>query len=73
MTDGENMVSAKNANTSSLTDNGSPLSDYTASGYLWQKRLGTTNFDQAALALDTKLSQACTGAKAKGITVITIL
>jgi hypothetical protein len=67
MTDGENMISANNR------DNGNPSSDYTSYGYLWQNRLGTTNFDQAALALDRKMTQACDGAKARGITVITIL
>ena len=73
MTDGENMISANNKNTSSQTDNGAPYSDYTAYGYLWQKRLGTNNFNQAALALDGKLTQACNAAKAQGITVMTIL
>ncbi len=67
MTDGENMIGANNR------DNSSGISDYTAYGYLWQNRLNTTNYEQAALNLDTKLTLACDGAKAQGITVITIL
>jgi len=70
MTDGENMISA-NARSST--------SDYTAYGLLWQNRLGTggnensTGFQNAAVALDNRMTQACNGAKARGITVVTIL
>jgi hypothetical protein len=66
MSDGENMISA-NANPSTA------WSDYTAYGYLHQNRLGTTSFPTAATRLDEKLTAACNGAKARGITVITIL
>jgi hypothetical protein len=67
MSDGENMLGGNN------NDNPWGISDYTAYGYLWQNRLGTTNYDQAALTLDSKMSAACSGAKARGITIITIL
>jgi Flp pilus assembly protein TadG len=66
MSDGENMISA-NANPSTS------WSDYTAYGYLNQNRLGTTSYPTSATKLDDKLTAACNGAKAKGITVITIL
>lgn len=70
MTDGENMISA-NANSST--------SDYTAYGFLWQNRLGSggnqnaAGFSNAAVALDNRMTEACNGAKARGITVVTIL
>jgi Flp pilus assembly protein TadG len=70
MTDGENMISA-NAHSST--------SDYTAYGFLWQNRLGSggnensAGFQNAAVALDNRMTQACNGAKARGITVLTIL
>ena len=66
MSDGENMISA-NANPSTS------WSDYTAYGYLNQNRLGTTNYATSATRLDEKMTAACNGAKARGITVITIL
>jgi hypothetical protein len=68
MTDGENMIGANNKT------NTSGISDYTAYGYLFQKRLGTDkDYDKAAIALDKKMQDACKGAKDAGITVMTIL
>jgi Flp pilus assembly protein TadG len=63
MTDGENDLS------SNSSFNGSP---YTTVGYLAQNRLGSTTASGGESALNTKLSQVCTNAKATGITVYTI-
>ena len=63
----------------SLVENrpaGSPyvLSDYSAYGWLWDtSRFGYRSFPHAETMLNTKMQEACTNAKAKGISIFTIL
>mgnify|MGYP001809691227 FL=1 len=66
MSDGANMISAN-----VMHDHW--MSDYTAYGYRFQGRLGANTLPEAEVALDAKMSAACTNAKAKGITIVTIL
>ncbi len=50
------------------------LSDYTAYGYLMKGRMGTSqNFGLAEQFLNDRMLTACTNAKAKGISIFTIL
>lgn len=50
------------------------LSDYTAYGYLMKGRMGTSqNFGVAEQFLNDRMLTACTNAKAKGISIFTIL
>lgn len=65
MTDGQNANAVANNNNQSY---------YSGIGYIWQNRIGTTsnNATTRRNTLDSKLSQACTNAKAAGITIYTV-
>lgn len=64
MTDGANTIPTS----SSLAG-----SDYTAYGYLYESRLGSTNATTAVNNMNTQLATLCTNVKATGIRVYTIL
>ncbi len=73
MSDGKNEL-AENARDSSNSLDGSPIySDYTAYGYLRYGRFQSENFSGAVNFLDSRLQTACANAKAKGVTVYTVL
>ena len=67
MTDGENTING----TGSYSKN---HSDYSAYGYAIKDRLGTTSGSSSTLedAMDDRLEEACTNAKAAGITIYTV-
>ena len=68
MSDGLNSLVANNAVA------GFPLmSDYTAYGYLTSGRFPQQTFASAESYLNTRMRAACTNAKAKGITIFTVL
>jgi hypothetical protein len=67
MTDGQNTING----TGNRSKN---HSDYSAYGYAIKGRLGTTSGSSATLeaAMDDRLEEACTNAKAAGITIYTV-
>lgn len=73
MSDGKNEL-AENARDSSNSLDGSPIhSDYTAYGYLRYGRFQSDTFSGAVTFLNERLQTACANARAKGVTVYTVL
>ncbi len=66
MTDGENLIGGNNVN-------GPVMSHYSAYGYMRWGRFPSENFQVAQNHLDERMRLVCANAKAKGVTIISIL
>ena len=74
MTDGKNELGENGRAPDDNTIDGSPFySDYSAYGYLRYGHFPTATFSSATAYLDQRMQTACTNAKAKGITIFTVL
>ena len=71
LTDGENHWGGQTANGGSAFS-GVNKSAYSALGYFWENRLGTTNAANAYALMNTATNTACTNAKAAGLVIYTI-
>ncbi len=73
MSDGANTVDRGNSRNNGTTSKPRAGSTYTAYGYLYQGRLGTTNATTAVTRMNTQTTDQCDAIKAAGIRVYTIL